>query len=198
MLGFVPAVGLLVASACHRSATADIPVPRPEAYPRVQVYPSDSMVEAGGLPVRLLVNGYAPATITRRDRDNAWVNIRYPRYGFEIFVTVTTVGGDTARLAAVVDNRLERIGLNLGGSEARLDEFLSDDRNFEVRLVEAPGNPTPLQFLAVGRGGEVVSGSAAPTDPSVNPAAVDSLAPVVEDLRRDIMTTLRSLAPLSE
>ncbi len=183
----LPIIIMLAAllSACSgRGATA--PVPRPVACPRI-TDPGSVYAALDSLPVHIEVNAAALVTRPRP----GWVNIVYPALHATVHLTVTPVTDADRDL--VVANRTERMALNIAdGAPARRSEISSAD--FRSLMVASPeSRTTPLQFVADDGRAWVVSGTvffsdAAPDSP------IDSLAPAVGYVERDLIHTLTTLS----
>ena len=162
-------------------------IPRRPAYPRIEL-PDSVFGHRDRLPLGMEVNESSVAEITRDDASGVWINVTYPGQNAQVYYTFTPVTEDG--VAEVLDNRLERISLNLGGNSAKMTEFLTPS-GLAVRLFEGGNVATPVQFLATDNATLVVSGSA--FLPELSPATSDSLSPVVKMLERDIVHSLQSL-----
>lgn len=174
-----------------RNAADVAPVPRRHAYPRVEI--PDSVytdMAAGTTTLHIAVSDAATVTLRISDDGNSqFVDAAYPDFNSTIFFTVTPV--DRATAGDVIANRMERIRLNLGSSDAELFEFDSPG-GFENKLFVSRGDiSTPVQFIATDGNAFVVSGAAFVRDAS--PATADSIAPVVDMLRRDILHALKTM-----
>lgn len=188
-LRLLPAALLLAAAlaqaACGGPDEADA-TPRRRGYPRLPAYDSCYVV-APGAALPLEVNAAATVADSCAGR---WLTVGYPLHNSLIYITITRAATPD-ELSRALDNRRERIGLNLGGAEAST-AHLSSPAGFEAALVEAPGSGTPLQFVATDGRATMVSG-AARIDVAAD-APYDSIRPIVATLRRDIvhmLTTLR-------
>lgn len=184
ILGFVV---LLIAAmlSCSQSRKDNV-APKPEAFPRSAMY--DSIYhEVDSMPVRFEVNSAA-----RIDRTSGlWLNIEYPLYAATIFVTMTPVTPET--YGDVLLNRRQRQELNIGSAEIETEVERISSGSFISELLVAPeAKSTPLQFIAVDSVNWVVSGTAFFHNVS-NSASVDSLAPMVGTLHRDIRRMLSTL-----
>lgn len=138
----------------------------------------------------MAVNKAAVLTRIESDRNGSqFIDVSYPGLHSTIYFTFTPVS--TATAAEVIDNRMERIGLNLGASEAELLEFDTPD-GFENKVFVSRGDiSTPVQFIATDGHTTVVSGAAFVIAASA--ATADSIAPVVDMLRRDIVHALKTM-----
>lgn len=173
----------VVATACGSGSD---PTPRRHAYPRIEQIPQEyAPVEGAALHVE--ANSRAEATL---DSAGRWLTLRYAPYDADIYLTVTDADNEQA-LRAALDNRRERIALNLSGAPASTTHITSADSSFEAAVVYAPATTTPVQFVATDGLRYVVSGVAHLNAAADAPA--DSLQPVVDVLRRDIAHTLATL-----
>lgn len=162
----------------------DTATPRRRAYQRIEAYaPEYTAVDS--LPVRLLVN--SSATVSRPRRD--WVNVSYQRYNATVFISVTEA--DSGNIDDIIANRIERIALNAG--DVRVDALDIDNGRFSSTLYDAPAAVAmPLQFVATDGKSLVVSASVF-FDNADRITSLDSVAPAVEAIRRDLTTALDSL-----
>lgn len=151
------------------------PTPRPDAYPRVEVYPATYRPVSFG-PVELMVNDSARVD----SLSPQWFNIVYPAYGVTVNCSLTPGDG----WAEVLANRRERISRNLG------------DRQGQV--VSAPGREiivaptalsTPVQFLMTDSASYVLSGVAVSAWGATVPP--DSVRPQIEALAVDLAHILK-------
>lgn len=177
----------LLAAACSAPDGGDSAVPRIHAYPRLQL-PDTAMTPAEGTPLRFYINAAATASRPRPD----WLDVAYPALGITLHISFTR--STSAEIPAVMENRMERLMLNAGNAELRMEEF-TNSAGFDIAMAETPGATTPLQFLATDHSEWVVSGAAYLADP-MSAAAVDSLRPAIEAVRRDVARSLSTLSPL--
>lgn len=177
----------ILAILCACSGSGHRAVPRPEGYPRIAV-PDTVYADTTLGPITFSLNSAATATLTPRGRQQ-WINLRYPSLPeVEIYLTVSTAEGDDMR--SMLENRLERIALDSRGLPTQTTDIASAGQ-WEARLYTTPGNiATPFHILAT-RGHTLLSGAAYLRYPqSTQP---DSVAPVIEALRRDLTVMLHSL-----
>lgn len=169
---------LLMGSCMHRPR----PVPRRTAYPRVEALP-DSMVSRQLGNISVQINSSA---ITVQPKEG-WMNVSYPVFGATLHLTSSPYR-TPQQLTQTLENRLERMSLNLGDTPARELKF-TNDAGFECTLLAAESGATPLQLLAVGpdevfSGVVVFNGSTTP---------VDSIAPIIKELDQQMITLLKNL-----
>lgn len=156
------------------------------------VLPDSTFTETDTGNGGLVIAVNSAAGLTRRERDrngSQFIDVSYPGLNSTIHFTFTPVNGATA--GEVIGNRMERIGLNLGASEAELLEFDSP-AGFENKVFVSRGDiSTPVQFISTDGHSTVVSGAAFVSTASA--ATADSITPVVDMLRRDIVHALKTM-----
>lgn len=186
------AASLAVLPACS-GAGLQRSAPRPQGYPRVQAYDT-AYAAVSGLPVHFEANRQAQAEVETKDGGAVWLTVSYPAYDARLMCTLTPVTAATAE--SVVDNRAERMSLNVIGSEPQVDELVNDAGYAAVIIYDPVAVATPVQFLAapaeIDGGGWVVSGTAF-FDSAQAGAPLDSLAPMAETMLRDVRHSIRSL-----
>lgn len=181
---------LLLLSFCTGSGdtgTTSGAVPRRYAYPRLQL-PDSIYKSVEGLPIDIEVNAESDVEVTKEDNAGLWLTVSYPVPEAEIYYTFTPVSEQS--VPEVIDNRLERISLNLGGNEAEMLEFQTP-AGLAVRIFKGGSVTTPVQFIATDYSTVVVSGSAFME--GLSALSRDSLSPAVEVLTRDIIHSLTTL-----
>lgn len=192
----------VIAGSCGSNVSGDADaVPRRRAYPRIELPDSAFtfiQTESNGLSLSPSIspslslamnNATEYAVHSKEGNASLFIDVDYPGLNAAIYFTITPV--DNTTLAAVIDNRLERVSLNLGGADAELLEFDSP-AGFENKVfVSRADISTPVQFIATDGETTVISGTSFLKDASA--ANADSLAPVVNMLRRDILHTLKTL-----
>lgn len=177
-------VALSLAVACDGGGHNAIP--RRTAYPRVQLCDTVyDAVEWGGM--RLSLNSGATVSVDSRVDGTGWINVAYPGYGAVVRLTLSF----PADIAAVMDNRMQRIGLNAGDSPTAVTRL--SGHGVDGIIVEAPGAAvTPLQLLATDHSRYVLSGAVEFTD-TVSMSDAEARRPVVDALRRDMIHLIESL-----
>lgn len=160
------------------------PVPRPQAWPRIELYP-ESYREVNGL----MINDSARI---ERGETEGWFDIVYPAYNVRINCTLTHADSPV-HLQSVIDNRLERLERNAGGASGEMTELTSAGGIGSFLMVTPGALATPVQFIATDSVRCVLSGTTVFTSPGVTP---DSVAPVVGAIERDIVFMLKNLKQL--
>lgn len=177
---------LLFSTGCRRGETAA--VPRPVAYPRIEV-PEAEYVVPDSLPLHFEIN--AGADSERRQQEGmTWLTITYPDNFADVALYCTFSPVTPATLDDVVANRTERMALNTGGADSEVTQLVSSGGFDCTMTVTRAGSATPVQFLAADMS-MVVSGTM-----YINVEAgfaPDSIAPVVDAVARDVLHSLKTL-----
>lgn len=167
-------------------------VPRPQAYPRIEFPDSVYVpVEIGG--VTMLFNDATEIHESPSGAMNgAWIDVRYKcPTSPELYLTLTQTA-DSLEMDLALDNRRERMALNLGQERAELVELISRG-GWNCQLVVARGSvTTPVQVLAW-RPGEMLSGALVVNVPDSLSSDPAYIAPVVEGVERDMLHLLKNL-----
>lgn len=184
-----PLLVLMLAAACGGGQTDSAAVPKPVAYPRVDV-PDSAYVGVDAPGVTLRVNESADVNVSP-SADGAWVDIGYGTFGApRVYLTLTRCGA--GGMDEVMANRRERMGLNLGGQRYELVE-LTTPSGWQCEMAVARGSlTTPVQILAH-NDRDVLSGAAVVAYPDSLPPDPVALAPVVDFLARDMLVMLTNL-----
>lgn len=182
-----------ILTACSGSESDGAYIPRRAGYPRIPL-PDSTYHAADSLPLHFEVNDLTTVTLVdHSESDNPgarWINVVYPTLGNSVIFCTFTPVQDEEQRRHVLDNRLERIALNAGSNTSEIIELESAGA-FHAHVVVTPtGTVTPIQFLAYDRGW-VVTG--AYYLEAANSAPADSLTPVVESVRGDIIHAMQTL-----
>lgn len=179
-LPLLAAAMLLITASC--TDTSNRPMPRRTAFPRVNLYDTIyTAVRVGN--VHLAVNAQATTTFPRQQ----WIDVAYPRYGATLHLSVVNISTD--EMSDAIDNRMQRIALNLGDATAEQFDFSSE--NFSCRLIVAPeAGQTPVQLLATNNS-TIISGTAVF---SGNTTPIDSIRPIVDAIAKDALYLLQNLS----
>lgn len=183
---FLPAAAIILTASCSMSGNRHEPVPRPEAYPRVAVLDT-VYVSSDSTALRFNTNASAILKI----RSPYWFDIIYPAYGATVYVTLSRVQADS--IPGVVANRRERISLNTGDNETDISAPIISGDFTSYIYKSVPGRSTPLQFLSSDGKQWVASGTVFFS--GVRPdSPVDSLAPMVAQIERDLIHGLSNIS----
>lgn len=188
IIAIITFMATLVGASCCSRHDDTTPVPRRYAYPRMEL-PDSSFVANDTLPFNLQSNKNAEVEVERRDKASTWVNVIYPSLDASILYTFTKAK-DAADLQAIIDNRLERIGLNAGSSDVEEYTFGSPS-GYEHHVYVARNGTTPVQFLSTDGVDGVISGAG--WLKNGGDASADSIYPLIDMLRRDIVHSLKTL-----
>ncbi len=176
---------LLMLLSCARKENA--PIPRAEGWPRTASYDS-VFAPVDSLPVRILANAKASNRIERRG-GNIWLTTAYPRLDASIRYTVAPTSAAT--LPAQMKDAMRRMSTSVANAsfDAREKENPSGWRLTVCHTIQH--GPTPTWFLATDEK-HLISG-AIYLEHLPAGASADSVAPIVETLRRDLRVALDSL-----
>ena len=189
MIGLASVMIVLAASCGGSRDGRDTPaVPRPVGYPRIEM-PDSSYVPLAVASDTLMVNASARVEAADRDGD-VWIDVMYDApYRPRLALTLTDARG---RIDEVMDNRSERMALNMGGARCEMTDITTPGgwtcRMALARSVAA----TPIQMLATD-GVHVLSGALVLEVADSVAADPVAYAPVVEAVRRDVLVMLRSM-----
>ncbi|MEZ3559385.1 MAG: hypothetical protein K1V86_07970 [Duncaniella sp.] len=179
---------LLLTAACGGGGSDEV-VPRPVAWPRIEM-PDSSYADVHARGLRLRVNKSADVDVSPAE-SGTWIDVGYNVIGSpRLYLTLTECGdGETG---AVLANRRERVMLNLGGQRCEVLEFATP-AGWECALVVARGSmTTPVQLLAHDRD-RVLSGALTLSLPDSLAADPAMIAPVVDAVERDMTVLLKGL-----
>lgn len=182
---------LILLAGCTGNDT-NVTVPRRYAYPRINVY-DKTYREYNDGRLSFEINSNATTDTDSITKEGArWLTLKYPRYKASLFLTATPVTGAT--LETVLDNRLERMALNVHTSDVRQIDPENPNGFTTMALYTPNGNTsTPVQFLASDSCRWVISGAVF-IDDAATTGRSDSIKPVVDSLLEDVehlLTTLK-------
>lgn len=183
---------MLSCSSCGRRNADDRAVPKPDAWPRIEIpaeiYAADTIGD-----VELSLNSTATKVVRSSGGEGVWIDVTYPGFGnTRLYLTVLSVNSDE-RLREAVENRRERMELNSGGAVTELTELVSDGGWTGELAVTRSSLTTPVQMLAHDRR-HVVTGVFHLNLPA--DASADSVAPIVSAVSRDLTYALKHLRTL--
>lgn len=175
---------LLVTVASCGGGKDSAPVPRRYAYPRPDIPPAGYTVLDFGR-YRLDISCSAAVVLDSVAGNRRDITLAYPGFGAKVYLTVSNAP-DSATLAAMAADRTARFVRNVAG------RYTAEEcDSAESLLITAyQGNVTPLQFVVLSEL-SMLSGVVYFTDPDVA-ARPDSMRPVFEALRRDIVRLIQS------
>ncbi len=170
----------------------DNPIPRRTAYPRINL--CDTIyVKSPLLPVNFEINAEAIAIVdsSHNSTDGSkWINISYPKYNATLYCTYTPVSKST--INNVLENRIERISLNIGSLTSEITE-ISNPSGLNSKIISTPTSEvTPLQFIATNNLSWVISGAFCFNETTNIPP--DSISPILNAVNNDILHTIKNLS----
>ena len=183
-------LALTLVHTCRNEATQ--PIPRRYAYPRIDTYPANYHAVAG-VATRLCVNDSARITTSRTDSGNTWIDVAYPRYNAIIRYTLVTTA-DSAKLAGVIANRVERIDIDTAGHNPKVITSASTvDSDIITSVILTPEVAvTPIHILATDSSTFLLSGVVEMSEET----DAEERQPIVDALTEDILYTATHLTPL--
>lgn len=172
----------------------DTPVPRPRGYFRIQL--PDTGVQNVHTPWDMLLplsthtRVSYPNDSIAKDSDSKWLNIDYPALNATVYCTYVVAPSRSALLAAL-DNRAERIALNVRGGKMPQVVLLQDTLQGITHQVffSEHHNVVPFQFLSTDSATFLFSG-AVYFHSDMNP---DSIAPAIDIVEADLLNMLQNL-----
>lgn len=176
---------LALLSGCN--GKTDTVVPRRTAYPRVQLY--DTIYkELPTTTFMIMVNASTEAELSRRSDTDIWINIRYPRYKATLSLTLLETAGE--RLRNALDNRSERMSLNLNGVKYQSFRTFHNDISAIMPVAESPC-VTPVQILASDNRSFLLTGALTFDGDTVR--EIEEIAPAVNAVKDDIIYMINHL-----
>ncbi len=177
----------LSALSCTRGHSTS--TPRPEAYPRIAM-PDSTFTQMNISGISLAINDGAVADVEEKENGDCWITIGYPSFSnASIYLTLSNATKDEPA-EAIVDNRRERMALNLAGADG-IATTLTSSGGWDCEMITSRSAlSTPVQILA-SKDGRVISGTVYLQIPHTTPT--DSVSPVIDALERDMLTLLKAL-----
>ncbi len=178
---YILATITLLVTACNKKAEKETPVPRPEAYFRIEVPDTTYLPYRIGDEI-IMLNAAIDSIETVHVGDNYWLTATYPDNRATLYLTITDVSVTTE--SQVIENRTERMSLNTGGNQCYIENFRTGKGRTATLLVTPSGSPTPVQLMVIGHGDKIITVAASCEEAAT--ARTDSLQPVVNMLVRDL------------
>lgn len=173
---------IVIMTGCESSkAPREVPVPRPEAYFRLQIPDTVYYPHMLGGEI-IMLNAAIDSVETVTLGNNSWLTASYPDSRATIYLTITDV--DASNEAGVMANRTERMSLNTGGNQCYIENSRTGKGRTATLLITPTGSPTPVQLMIHSRGDKIIT-VAANCDEAAT-ARPDSIQPVIEMLVRDL------------
>lgn len=193
----------LLIPACRHPSTADRPIPKPEGHPRIEIpAPLYTLTHIDGIALHLnsaAIVSHRPSSATHTSTSHptaipspsaTWLDVTYPTFpGSRIYLTLLPIA-TPAEMDAAIANRIERMQLNAGSNPTELIELTSDG-GWQCRIaVTRSSLTTPIQILARSNSRLLTGALYLNYPPQTQP---DSVAPIVDTVRRDLIHTLKHL-----
>ncbi len=180
---------ILFSECVSNQSDDNIATPRRTAYPRIEVYNS-TYTDTCLHPINRIhaeINTNATIDFTQKD-NNKWITIKYPRYAMELYCTCTPT--DKSTIDEVINNRSERMALNIDGLTSEFTEIATPS-GVMGKIINSPDSKvTPIQFIASDNKSWVFSGALYNNNKSTN---TDSISPVINAVNRDIIHLIKTL-----
>lgn len=186
----VAALFILLTGDCTGRTDNSTAVPRRTAYPRIELYDSVYRQASPTLPVKLMVNDSTIVNIALHGDAATWIDVRYPRYGATLRLTLSRLSGDS--LLTAIANRRERMALNAGGLRSTVTE-LTAPHGLSSEIVATPGAMvTPLQIIATDSASLLISG-ALEMPPALPDNDPEYYMPIIDGVERDLIHMAKNL-----
>ncbi len=178
---------LFAISACSSgdNNTESVAMPRRTGYPRLSL-PKPDYSAVKGIDWHLLANSSATPALGSSE-GNSWVTLNYTALG-EVSIMLTIIPAHASEIPDILDNRAERINLNLGGNPGKVWEVM--DSTLSGEIIVNNSISTPVQLLVTDNRSVVLSGAA--FIPALTPSTRDSLNPIVDYLLNDAITLIQN------
>lgn len=186
-------LAILCASILCDCNNNSVDTPRRKAYPRIVTHDS-SFVAVANAPLHFEISDIAQITLdtiiaNEKSEGSQWLNVFYGQYNATIHCTFTPV--DDSTIDDILDNRSERMALNAGNHTSELLELTNANGFASQILVTEESNTTPLQFISTDNKKWVVSGALYLNGDGRS--GVDSIRPVINVIKRDIIHSLKMI-----
>lgn len=176
---------------CHRKGDANEYVPKPKGYNRIDLPVAKYKLLAPNHPFSFQ---YSSQAVIKLDTvpwaEPHWMYIYYPQYKAMIQLTYKPLGNDKAKLAKLIDDAHKLVAKHNQKAYAIQDLVLKTKLGKTAMLMELEGEvPTYLQFYTTDSTKHYLRGAL-----YFNTAVKsDSLAPVIEYLKKDVLVLLNTL-----
>ena len=168
----------------------DKTAPKPIAYPYIENAATEYTSHCvKSFPLQFdVANG---AITESNEKNNSWINIKYPQYNATIYCTY--INTDSNKLEAEISKNRELVYIHSKLSSGISTLSYNDSiKNISAELYILNGNvATPLQFLATNNTSFLFRGSLYFNSQVRN----DSVAPIIEYLKNDIFQLIETITP---
>lgn len=165
-------------------------IPKPQAYPRLSL-PDSVFTTLRIADVEFQLN--SAATVSESERDDAtWIDITYHGIeGGKLYLTLSTAPAE--RLPDLIENRIQRASLNVGNATTEVTELTSAGGWDGILLVTRSSLTTPVQIIAHDDRHLLSGALYLQMSPTATP---DSISPIIETVKRDMLTTLQQVTTI--
>jgi gliding motility-associated lipoprotein GldD len=180
----------LVAAACGGSSS-DNYVPKPKGYPRLDLPPRNYVLIEQTHPYSFEYNKAArilPDTFARSEPD--WIFINYPAYHASVQLTYKPVNNDINRLRAMLDDSYKLASRHQIRATSIEQRKIRMKSGLEASVIDLTGEvPSQVQFVTTDSTKHFLRGALYFNTATAN----DSLQPVIDYIRKDIIHLLNTL-----
>jgi gliding motility-associated lipoprotein GldD len=166
-------------------------VPRPKGYNRINLPPHTYQPLSEPHPYRFMYSKHAvvlPDTFA--DAEPHWIFVHYPALHANVQLTYKAVRNDPNRLKGFIDDAYKLAGKHQIRASSIQEQSLLTRSGRTVTLFRLEGDvPSPFQFYTTDTTRHFLRGAIYFPTATKN----DSLAPVIEYLRQDVMRMLNTL-----
>ncbi len=190
MLRFLPVLLLFLLTACNRS-TSDNYVPKPRGYPRIDLPTAVYTTLPPTYPYQFEYNKIArirPDTFARAEP--YWIFINYPQYHASVQLTYKPVLHDTKRLRAMLEDAYKLAAKHNVKAYSIQQQNLQLPSGLTASIIDLEGEvPSQVQFITTDSTTHFLRGALYFDTATAN----DSLRPVIQYVRQDILHLLKTL-----
>lgn len=182
-------VGLVV-TACGQSSSENY-IPKPKGYPRIDLPTQVYQSLPPGHPYTFEYNRIArilPDTFPRAEPH--WIFISYPQYKASVQLTYKPVLHDLKRLQALIDDAYKLTAKHKVKAASMMEHKVKTASGLEANVIDLTGEvPSQVQFITTDSTTHFLRGALYFNTATAN----DSLQPVIQYIRQDIMHLLGTL-----
>ena len=164
--------------------------PKPIAYPYIKNNSTEYIPHnVKSFPLQFNVSNNT--NIESNEKNNGWLNIKYPQYNATIYCSYIATDNDKLQNEINKSRELVYIHSKLA-SEINTLSYNDTSKNISAELYILNGKvATPLQFIATNNRSFIFRGSLYFNSQVSN----DSVAPIVEYLKNDIFQIIETISP---
>ena len=186
----LPVFCFLLLTACGRS-TLDNYIPKPKGYPRIDLPAHAYQPLSPTHPYQFEYNKIAqilPDTFARAEPD--WIFIDYPQYKASIQLTYKPVRNNPERLRSMVEDAYKLAARHNIKAYSIQQSTVRMPSGLEATVIDLAGEvPSQVQFVATDSTTHFLRGALYFNTATAN----DSLQPVIQYIRQDVMHLLKTL-----